>query len=173
AAAVDAAVDLALGAVGNPGGQEVVLDHGNPAAVFGQTQVGFLHVLEAQLVVGLLAVPVGRAQVCRHGREAAGGLARVVAAVTLDLAVQRTLPGAAAIVADDVRLTNQVAATLEGEALDDIHPVGLAQGQVDVQFVLAVEQLVFALFGLPGGATFGAVGAVGANNATLCHIGPG
>ena len=170
--AVQGGVGVAPLGIGNPGGHEIVLEHGDPAALLGEPQRLVLHVVERQLVVGLVLAPVRRAQVGGHGNEALGAFARVFAAVPFDLAVERALPGLAAVVADNMADPDQVAAALEGIAFDDLHPAALAQGEIHVEFFLAVLQAVAVLPGLPGGAAFGGVGAVLADQPALRHIGP-
>ncbi len=158
--------------VGNPGGYEIVLQHGDPAAFLGEPKRLVLHIVEGQLVVRRVLAPIGGAQIGGHGNKALGAFTRVFAAVTLDLAVQGALPGLVAVVADNMADADQVAAALEGITLDDLHAAALAQGEIHIEFFFAFPQAVVFLPGLPGGPAFGGVGTVLTHQPALRHIGP-
>ena len=158
-----------VGAVGggNPGGDEVVLQPGDPAARYGLLQALVVQIAHGNFLVVLLGGPDRRTQV---GGRGGGGRRRIGAAITLELRVGGAVPGLVALVVDQVLDLEVVGAALEGEALD-VADALIGVAQIDDQLLLTVGQLVLARFAAPAGTTGAAVRRDVADQAALCHVG--
>src|SRR5690606_22202315 len=168
ALAVLAAVDAVLAVRRrNPGGHEVVLQPGDPAALNAGAQRLVILIAHGDLLVVLLGGPDCRAQV---GGGSGGGRGRIRTVVALELRVGRAAPGLVAVVVDQVLDLQVVAAAGKGEALGVVDTL-IGMGQIDHQLVLTVGQLVVARFGVPARTTAGAVRRLLAEQAALGQIG--
>ena len=127
-------VGVALVRCRNPGAEEVVLDHGYPAAGQLLAEGFFLHVLEGELGKALFRLGNGGTQK-RLQTHAAGIDRRRLAAVTLDLSEQVALPALASLVVDNIADGHQVVAATQGEALGYREPLRVLPHQVDLKFV--------------------------------------
>ncbi|MCY1289450.1 hypothetical protein D9M70_385430 [compost metagenome] len=159
-------VVVALG--GNPGGDEVVLQPGDPAALHGFLEALLVHVLHRHFLVGLGRRPQRGAEV--GGGAGGGGRRRVIAVVALELGEQVAAPRLATLVVDLVADAELVLAAGEDEALDVVD-AAFAVGEFDTQLVLAVGQLVFRLGAAPQRAAAGLVRRIAADQAALRQVG--
>ena len=152
----------------NPGGHEVVLQPGNPAAGHIFFQTTFVDVLHRDLFVRLRSCPQGSTQVGSGAGGSTGG--RIAAGITLELGKHVAVPGLAALVVDQVADIQVVLTALEAETLDVVDTV-VTELQVYHQLFLAVGQLVALLLGgIQGTAAGAGIRAIGAGQTTLCQV---
>src|SRR5690606_22570518 len=173
----------------HPGGDEVMLQPGDPAALHGFLEGLLVDVLHRHLLVGFFTGPQRCTQVgCSAG---SGGRGRIAAVVTLELGKQVAAPGLIALVVDQVahvdligrridaarlrqllltRRALRVEATLEAVTLDVADAV-FAVGKIDDKDVLTFGHLVALFLAGPQSTATGFVRSVLANQAALRQVG--
>src|SRR5690606_9840365 len=153
--------------LGNPGGDEVMLNHGHPAALVIEGQRAFGNIAEIEFSVLFVRRGGGGSQ--EPADTKTGAAARNVI-VALDLPIKVGGPQLVAAVGHQVGEINQVIATVEGIAFGDGH-VTLLQTEVYIQAVAAIIQNKFGLlYCKHRSLTIGQIGGVGANQAALRDV---
>ena len=131
--------DVVIAFLRDPRGHKVVLQPGNPAALYGFFQLSLVDIFHRHFFVRLCTCPQGSAQVSRSTGGGAGR--RIGAGITLQLREQVAVPRLAALVINQIADLYIVQTTLEREALDVVDAV-FAEFQVNNQLILAWGQFV-------------------------------
>src|SRR5690606_20284197 len=150
----------------DPGGDEVMLQPGDPTTLDRFAKALVVHVTHGDLGVGLVLGPERSTQVSRGAGCSARG--RIATAVTFELAEHVAGPGLAALVIDQIADVQVVIVTLETETLDVVDAV-CAVGQIDDQLVFTFGKLILLLRAAVERATAGLIRAV-ANQTALRHV---
>ena len=136
------AVSIDAVAVRDPRTDKIVLGKANPATFHVMALYAIVDVFELHLYIGIIIRCSDKAEI---GAAETTGITRILERVTFNLPKYVRLPVATALIIDQIANVDDIAVTLESEALGDDHTRVGNRLQVNAKRVLIVTQCVAVL----------------------------